>query len=73
MVTSSGINAFFIDSSAFPPAFADQVHGIDFRDNLGDLNGATRPLKDVSGALIVPKRDWHLQQELIKHLAVVEI
>ena len=72
-VTSSGINAFFINSNMFPPAFCDHVHGIEFRDNLGDSNGATRPFKDVSGALNVPKRDWQSQQELIKNLPLVDI
>lgn len=72
-VTSSGINAFFIDSNMFPRAFADHVRGIEFRDNLGDLNGATRPFKDASGAFKVPMRDWRSQQELIKNLPVVEV
>jgi len=72
-VTSMGVNAFFIDSKAFPRGFTDHIKGIDFRDNLGDLNEATRAFKDAIGTLRVPKRDWHSQQELIKSLPVAEV
>jgi hypothetical protein len=72
-VTSSGINAFFINPSVFPQMFVDRIRGIEFRDNLGDLNGATRPFRDATGALTLAKRDWRSQQELIKNLPTVEI
>jgi hypothetical protein len=64
----TGANAFFIDPAAFPPAFGDNLIGVPYRNNSGDLNGATRPQIDAQGKLFTPVRDWRDQFERIKHL-----
>lgn len=72
-VEQSGCNAFFIDPAAFPPGFADGLRGETFRDNEGDLNGATRTYKDADGDDVLPARDWRAQYDLISALPLVEI
>jgi hypothetical protein len=72
-VDSSGINAFFIDPSAFPSRFAEGMEGLSFRDNEADLNGATRPYTNARGARVLPRRDWREQMALIAKLPLVEI
>jgi hypothetical protein len=71
-VESSGVNAFFVDPSVVPQAFTDQVRGLDFCDNAGDFMGAVA-YRDSSGDLVLPKRDWHLQQDSIKDAPLVEV
>jgi hypothetical protein len=72
-VEQSGTNAFFIDPAAFPPRFADGLRGETFRDNEGDLNGATRTQKDADGDELLPARDWRVQSAMISSLPLVEI
>lgn len=72
-VEQSGCNAFFIDPAAFPPGFADGLRGESFRDNEGDLNGATRTYKDADGDDVLPARDWRVQYALISALPLVEV
>jgi hypothetical protein len=72
-VEQSGVNAFFVDPSAFPPGFADGLRGETFRENEGDLNGATRTYKDADGDDVLPLRDWRVQYDLISTLPLVEI
>jgi len=49
------------------------IRGTSFLDNLGDLNGATRPYKDASGDLVLPLRDWKRQLEQLADANFVEI
>lgn len=72
-VEQSGVNAFFIDPAEFPKGFAKGLRGDAFRDNQGDLNGATRPYKDEAGDAVLPARDWRAQYALIAALPLVEI
>jgi hypothetical protein len=72
-VEQSGCNAFFIDPSAFPDGFAQGLRGETFRDNIGDLNGATRPHKDTDGDDVLPARDWRVQYPLISALPLLEV
>jgi hypothetical protein len=71
-VESSGVNAFFVDPNVFPPAFADQVHGVDFCENVGDYMGAVA-YRDADGDMVLPRRDWRLQQDLIKDAQLIEV
>jgi hypothetical protein len=72
-VESSGCNAFFIDPAAFSTGFAGALCGESFRDNEGDLNGATRPVADEQGDYTLPLRDWRKQSAPIMALPLVEI
>jgi hypothetical protein len=72
-VDSSGVNAFFLDPACFPEGFAAAVRGPAFRDNLGDLNEATRPYRDDCGDLVLPGRDWRSQFERIADAPFVEV
>jgi len=72
-VESSGCNAFFLYPNAFPNEFVERLRGIDFCDNLGDGNSATSPYKDATGSLVLPRRDWRSQMELIKDIELVEV
>jgi hypothetical protein len=72
-VDQSGCNAFFIDPNAFPVAFSDRISGASFRDNEGDLNGATRKQKDAAGDDVPPSRDWRAQFQLISALPLVDV
>jgi len=72
-VESSGCNAFFIDPAAFPSDFARKLRGEVFRNNDGDLNAATRPVRDTDGHNVLPLRDWREQYPRIRLLPVVEI
>jgi hypothetical protein len=71
-VESSGVNAFFLDPSVFPKTFADQIHGLDFRDNVGDFMGAVA-YRDAAGETVLPKRDWRQQLKLIDDTQLVEV
>jgi hypothetical protein len=64
---------FFIDPVAFPHGFSDGLHGEAFRENEGDLNGATRAFRDADGDYVLPRRDWRAQYNLISKLPLVEI
>jgi hypothetical protein len=68
-----GINAFFIDPSAFPDGFANGLRKVNFRENAGDLNGATKPRVDLEGDMVLPARDWRVQFEMIKNTNLVKI
>jgi hypothetical protein len=72
-VESSGCNAFFVDPLAFPPGFTDGLRGEPFRDNDGDLNGATRPAPDAEGDDVLPARNWRFQKSLMSKLKLDEI
>jgi hypothetical protein len=72
-VESSGTNAFFLDPEAFPNEFVEPLRGSDFRDNLVDRNSSTLPYKDANGSLVLPRRDWRSQMELIKVVELVEV
>jgi hypothetical protein len=72
-VESSGTNAFFLDPARFPDGFADALRGVAFRDNNGDLNGATRPYRDDRGDLVVPDRDWRSQLGRLEDAKLVEV
>jgi len=65
-VESSGVNAFFVDPSCFQEELIARVRGTPFLENIGDLNGATRPYKDAAGDLVVPMRDWRSQLEQLR-------
>jgi len=71
-VESSGVNAFFLDPNVFPKSFYDQIHGIDFRENVEDYMGAV-PYRDASGDLVLPQRDWRLQQDAINDAQLIEV
>jgi hypothetical protein len=71
-VESSGVNAFFLDPSVFPKTFADQIHGLDFRDNIGDFMGAVA-YRDAAGDMVLPTRDWNEQLRLISDSQLVEV
>jgi hypothetical protein len=71
-VESSGVNTFFVDPSVFPQAFIDEVRGVDFCENIGDFMGAVT-YRDASGDLVLPRRDWQLQQDLIKDAPLVDV
>jgi len=72
-VESSGTNAFFINPAFFPPGFTENLRGAEFRDNEGDLNGATRPHRDEHGDDVLPHRDWRTQYERIAKLPLAEV
>jgi hypothetical protein len=72
-VETSGTNAFFLDQAAFPDGFISAIRGTTFLDNIGDLNGATRPYKDASGDLVLPLRDWKAQLEKLADMNFIEI
>ncbi len=72
-VEQSGVNAFFVDPAEFPAGFTEGLRGETFRNNDGDLNGATRPYQDAAGDDVLPARDWRAQYERIAALPVVEI
>jgi hypothetical protein len=71
-VESSGVNAFFLDPRVFPKTFADQIHGLDFRDNIGDFMGAVA-YRDAAGDMVLPTRDWNEQLRLISDARLVEV
>jgi hypothetical protein len=72
-VESSGTNAFFIDSTAFGPGFADGLRGEVFLDNTADCNEATCAVKDADGHDVLPMRDWRTQSGSLAGLPLVEI
>ena len=72
-VESSGTNAFFIDSTAFGPSFADRLRGEVFLDNASDCNEATCVVKDADGHDVLSMRDWRTQSGSLAGLPLVEI
>jgi hypothetical protein len=72
-VDQSGCNAFFIDPTAVPAGFADDLRGEAFRDNGTDWNGATRVYKDADGHDALRPRDWRKQYEMIAALPIAEL
>jgi hypothetical protein len=72
-VDGSGTNAFFVDPAQFPSGFAEGLRGLRFRDNEGDLNGATRPRANIAGVIEMPRRDWCAQSAEIDHLPLVDV
>ena len=44
-----------------------------FRDNEGDLNGATRPVPDACGDNVLPLRNWNSQGARISMLPLEEV
>jgi hypothetical protein len=72
-VETSGTNAFYVDPATFPPGFASTILGIPFLENIGDLNGATEPFLDKEGNLVVPRRDWSKQFEMIRDMPLVNV
>lgn len=72
-VESSGGNAFFANPSAFPDGFLKNISGCDFLEGVGDVNGGTRPFRDASGDLTMPKRDWKSQFQIIKDMEFIQV
>ncbi len=70
---SSGTNCFYIDPHAFPKGFSSGLRGIPFLDNIGDLNGATKPTYDREGNLVAPKRHWADQFKMIADMPLVKL
>lgn len=72
-VERSGTNAFFVDRDCFPSGFAAGLKRVDFRENSGDSNGATRPRRDRDGHEVLPRRDWTTQFRMIDQMELVEV
>jgi hypothetical protein len=72
-VESSGVNGFFIDPACFPDRFTAALRGTAFLDNLGDLNGTTRPYRDDRGDLVIPDRHWRSQLEQMADARFIQV
>lgn len=72
-VESCGVNAFFADPRQFDGGFLEGLRGLGFANNVGDLNGTTRPFRDDCGNLVTPPRDWRTQMELLKDAEFFEV
>jgi len=70
-VDSSGVNAFFVDSNIFSEEFVSSLEGVDFVDNMDDLNGATEARAGADGVEYLPRRDWRAQFPLIEGMEFV--
>ncbi len=62
----SGTNAFFIDPAAFPAGYCQSLKKVPFRMNYSDQNGATQPVADSTGEMVVKRLDWKTQFDMIK-------